>query len=147
MQSPADCQFCKIISGDDAAVREIYRDENAVAFFPREPATLGHTLLVPRSHIRDVWDLDEGTAAMLGRLTTRMASVIRRAIDPKGMNIIQSNGEVATQTVMHLHIHLVPRWTPSDLGPIWPEETDFSESAKDDVWRKLRRSFMAVADE
>lgn len=134
----ADCPFCEIVQQDDRDAREVYRDEHVVAFFPLEPATLGHTLVVPRQHVPDIWSLDEDTAAQLARVTVRLANVMRRALQPEGLNVIQSNGEVATQTVFHLHVHIVPRWAGDAVGRIWPPETDYSESEKDAAWETLR---------
>lgn len=57
---------------------------------------------------------------------------------PEGLNIIQSNGPAASQTVMHLHVHLVPRRTGDAIGRIWPPETQYSEAAKDAAWDALR---------
>jgi histidine triad (HIT) family protein len=136
--SEADCAFCEIVQKDDLDAREIYRNESVVAFFPLEPATLGHTLVVPRQHIHDIWSLDEGIAAELARVTVRLSRVMRLALHPEGLNVIQSNGEVATQTVFHLHVHIVPRWTGDSLGRIWPPETNYAESEKDAAWEKLR---------
>ena len=110
-----------------------------MAFFPMEPATLGHTLVVPRKHISDVWDLDENTATHLARAVVRISHAMRTAVEPEGLNIIQSNGEVATQTVFHLHVHIVPRWNGDAIGRIWPPETSYSESEKDNAWEKLRK--------
>ena len=59
-------------------------------------------------------------------------------MNPEGLNVIQSNGAVATQTVMHLHIHLVPRWSSDELGRIWPPETDFPELLKDAAWDVIK---------
>lgn len=116
----------------------MYRDEHVVAFFPTEPAVLGHTMVVPRRHVADIWELDEETASHLARSTVRLAGAIREAVHPEGLNIIQSNGEAATQTVFHLHVHLVPRWDGDAMGPIWPKETDYSEEEKDDVLMRVR---------
>lgn len=113
------CPFCAIIMGEGWA-REIYRDDHAVAFFPLRPATLGHTLVVPRRHIPDIWELPEADAACLSRTVLRVATALRAAVTPDGLNIIQSNGVAATQTVPHLHVHLVPRWAADVMGPIWP---------------------------
>ncbi|MCQ6271016.1 HIT domain-containing protein [Pseudarthrobacter sp. R1] len=134
----ADCPFCQIIHLDDPDVREVYRDDQVVAFFPLEPATLGHTLVVPRQHVPDIWSLDEETASRLARVTVRLANVMRRSLQPEGLNVIQSNGKVATQTVLHLHVHLVPRWTGDAVGRIWPPETNYSDNQKDAAWEKLR---------
>lgn len=113
------CPFCAIIMGEGPA-RVVYRDDYAVAFFPLRPATLGHTLVVPRRHIPDIWELPEADAAHLSRTVLRVATALRTAVAPDGLNIIQSNGAAATQTVPHLHVHLVPRWAADAMGPIWP---------------------------
>ena len=125
---------------DDPDAREVYRDSHVVAFFPLEPATLGHTLIVPRDHIPDIWSVDEATAARLAEVTVRLANVMREALQPEGLNVIQSNGEAATQTVPHLHVHLLPRWNGDAVGRIWPLETNYSEGQKDAAWEKLRRA-------
>jgi histidine triad (HIT) family protein len=134
----AKCPFCEIVNRDDPDAREVYRDEYVVGFFPKEPATLGHTLVVPRAHVPDIWNVEEGLAAHLGRAVLRLSGAVRRALKPGGLNIIQSNGEVATQTVYHLHVHLVPRWFGDGMGPIWPSGTTYTEAQKDDAWQRLR---------
>jgi len=115
-----------------------------VAFFPTEPATLGHTLLVPRIHVPDIWSLDLQTASYLARATVGLAAAIKRAMHPAGLNVIQSNGEAATQTVMHLHVHLVPRQPDDQLGQIWPIEANYSETQKDETWARLRLECRSV---
>jgi histidine triad (HIT) family protein len=147
MNAKADCPFCEIVQREARDAREVYRDERAVAFFPQEPATLGHTLVVPRNHIPDVWSLDEETAAHLARVTLRLSHAVKCATKPEGLNIIQSNGAVATQSVFHLHIHIVPRWSSDELGRIWPPETSYSETQKDEVWERLRYECGKVSTE
>ena len=140
VSSAEDCPFCEIIQRDDPDAREVYRGEHVVAFFPTEPAVLGHTMVVPREHVPDVWSLSEETASHLARATVRLAAAMREAVDPEGLNIIQSNGEAATQTVFHLHVHLVPRKTGDAMGPIWPEKTDYTEADKDQMQDRLREA-------
>lgn len=136
-----DCPFCEIVSRDDPDAREVYRDDVTVAFFPIEPATLGHTLIIPRRHVADIWELDDELMRCLGTATLRAAHAIRRAIEPDGLNIIQSNGSAATQTVFHLHVHVLPRWAGDGIGRIWPPETNYPETAKDTAWELIRREF------
>lgn len=133
-----DCPFCEIVQRDDPDAREVYRDEHVVAFFPLEPATLGHTLVIPQQHLVDIWALDEATAGYLAKVTLRVADAVRRVMEPQGLNIIQSNGEAATQTVPHVHVHVVPRWQDDAVGRIWPPETNYSEDQKDETWERLR---------
>lgn len=140
MKSADVCPFCDIVNRKDRDAREVYRDSHVVAFFPLEPATLGHTLVVPRRHLADIWELDEETAARLAQATLRVSQAVKAAASPEGLNIIQSNGIVATQSIFHLHIHVVPRWHNDRIGPIWPPETSYSEDQKDNVWRLIREA-------
>lgn len=140
-----DCPFCEIVHREDPDVREVYRDQHVVAFFPTQPATLGHTLIVPRQHVPDVWSISEDLAAELGRAVVKLAAAMRRAVAPQGLNVIQSNGEAATQTVFHLHVHLVPRWDGDSLGRIWPTDTHYTEGQKDQAWERLRAECRAAA--
>ncbi|MCU1509512.1 MAG: hypothetical protein JWQ12_1777 [Glaciihabitans sp.] len=133
-----DCPFCEIVQLEDPDAREVFRNEHVIAFFPTEPATLGHTLVIPRKHIAGIWEIDDATATQLSRVTLKLAHAIRDAVKPEGLNLIQSNGEAATQTVNHLHIHLVPRWESDGIGRIWPRETNFSERQKDDALERVR---------
>ena len=133
-----DCPFCEIVQRDDPDAREVYRDQHVVAFFPHNPATLGHTLVIPRIHVPEIWTLDRSTAEQLADATTRLAAAVKRAVNPDGLNVIQSNGSAASQTVFHLHIHLVPRWEGDPIGHIWPPESNYSEKEKDDAWEALR---------
>lgn len=142
--SDLECPFCEIVARDDPDAREVYRDRHCVAFFPTEPATLGHTLVVPRAHRRDIWALEPELAAQLGVAVVQLAAAVKRAIRPDGLNVIQSNGVVATQTVMHVHVHLVPRWEDDALGRIWPPETNYTESAKDAAWAALREEARSI---
>ena len=140
MTADPDCPFCTIVQRNDPDVREVYRDDQVVAFFPTDPAVLGHTLIVPRAHVPFVWELHDEDAEHIGLLTSRMSRVIVETTGAEGLNVIQSNGHVATQSVNHVHVHLVPRWTNDAIGRIWPPETRYSEHAKDETWDALRNA-------
>jgi len=116
-----NCVFCAIIRGETEATM-VASNSQCVAFFPDEPATLGHTLIIPRRHLPDLWSID---ADELGSALTAMAIRVGRAlyavVKPEGMNLITSAGAAAEQTVFHLHLHVVPRWSSDRIGPIWPE--------------------------
>ncbi|MBD0020855.1 HIT domain-containing protein [Gordonia sp. (in: high G+C Gram-positive bacteria)] len=139
-----DCPFCEIIYRDDPDVREVYRDENVVAFFPTEPAVLGHTMVVPRRHVPDIWSLRSNEAADLAAAVLRLADAVRASVRPEGLNVIQSNGTVATQTVPHLHVHIVPRNAGDAMGPIWPEDTEYTTEEKDGTLRAVKAAVSAL---
>lgn len=138
-RTDSDCEFCGIIAREKDA-REVLRTPLVIAFFPTEPATLGHTLLIPREHISTVWDLTHDLAAELGRRTVDLAVAVRDAVHPDGLNIIQSNGGSATQTMPHFHIHIVPRWGDDGIGRIWPSKTEYSGREKDEAWESIRQA-------
>lgn len=125
----AGCEFCRIAAGAGPA-RIVFEDEGSIGFLPLRPAVTGHTLVIPRSHVRDIWALSPDDARPLLDATLLLARAIRDAFDPDGLNIINSSGAAATQTVFHLHVHLVPRWDDDGFGDIWPRsETPAPEVA------------------
>jgi histidine triad (HIT) family protein len=132
-----DCEFCKIIRGEVKA-RIVCETDAALAFFPLKPAALGHTLVVPKKHVRDLWSVDEALAARVMEAAVRVGKAIRLAVQPDGMNLISSVGQAATQTIFHLHLHMVPRWSNDHIGIIWPPSKPWTETVKDEVADSIR---------
>ncbi|MFD4591479.1 MULTISPECIES: HIT family protein [Streptomyces] len=120
MVGSAACPFCAIVTGDDSIARVVYRGPEITAFFPLEPATQGHTLVVPNRHVSDLTDLTPAEIGDLGKAALRIARAIRVGLSPDGLNLIQSTGAAATQTVPHVHFHLVPRWSDDRMTLRWP---------------------------
>ncbi len=90
-------------------------------------------LVVPDDHVADVWALPQGAARNLASEVLRVAGAARDALQPDGLNVIQSNGAAATQTVDHLHVHVVPRWAADAMGEIWPSPDPAWSSAELDA--------------
>ncbi|MGW6904978.1 HIT family protein [Streptomyces sp. NPDC054940] len=114
-----DCVFCEIVAGTGEA-RVVHEDEHTLAFFPLAPATRGHTLVVPKAHAADLWVMDEAAAQRLFHTVMVVGRALREVLRPAGMNVVNSAGAVATQTVFHTHVHLVPRSPGDTMGSIWP---------------------------
>src|SRR5690348_15113033 len=96
----ADCIFCSIIAGAIPAWR-IDEDDHTLAFLDIGQATVGHTLVVPKVHTPDVWAIDDEQVAQVARAVRRVATRLRQKLEPVGMNVTQSNGSAAWQTVFH----------------------------------------------
>lgn len=131
------CIFCAI-GEHHAPARVIAETEVSMAFFPLHPATLGHTLVIPKVHVQTLWDLNRRQAAGLWDLVLPLAHAIREALEPQGLNLINSSGKVATQSVPHLHLHLVPRWRGDEMGDLWPPPKERSVAELDEASEKLR---------
>jgi histidine triad (HIT) family protein len=132
-----NCEFCKIIMGM-AKAQVVCETDATLAFFPLSPAVVGHTLVIPKVHVADLWSANEALAAELMHAVLRVGKAIRSALKPEGMNLITSAGDAAFQTVYHLHLHLVPRWHNDRIGNIWPPKQKMAEEIKDEVAELIR---------
>jgi histidine triad (HIT) family protein len=132
-----DCPFCAIARGDDESVEVIAEAETWLAFFPTAPATPGHTLVIPRRHVPDLWTADSRLAEELTDAAVRVGRAINVAIEPEGMNLITSAGGAAEQSVFHLHLHLVPRWNDDALD-IWPPKKAMGREVKENLGEAIR---------
>jgi len=103
------CIFCLIVAGDRPAER-VLEDERTVAFLDIHPAGEGHTLVVPRTHAVNVYDVSEKDWEAVWRTTRRVALAIREAFSPDGLYVREANGRLGGQEIMHLHAHLIPRY-------------------------------------
>lgn len=111
----------------------VWQDPESLAFFPLRPAAVGHTLLIPKVHYKDIFGMPELALMSLMRAVAEVGRGLNRALSPDGMNVIHSAGRAASQTIFHTHVHLVPRWADDRFGDIWPQgEPDVSE-AKNEV--------------
>ncbi|MBK6019159.1 HIT family protein [Streptomyces sp. MBT53] len=146
-----DCVFCGIAAGTEPA-RVVADTAETLTFLPVRPVHPGHVLVVPRRHVADIWDLDEETAAAVGAAVLRAAHAVRAAHRPEGLNVIQSSGAVATQSVFHLHVHVVPRYQGDRMPYLWPAKAEEAEEAEkteedpallDDSARRLRSALTA----
>lgn len=132
-----DCAFC-LIADQRAPAREIWRTEDVVAFLPDVPAVLGHVLVIPRAHVQDIWALDGPTGHLLADATRRVARVVASATGDPGLNVIQSNGAAAGQSVFHLHVHVVPRSSGDRMPDLWPADAAWSPRDLDASAASLR---------
>ncbi|MFQ5811817.1 MAG: HIT family protein [Anaerolineae bacterium] len=109
-----DCIFCAIAEGK-APAEVVFEDEETLAFMDINPANPGHTLVIPKRHVRDIYELDEETAAAVMKAAVQVAGAIKKALQPDGMNLVQSNERAGGQDVFHFHIHVIPRWYDDGL--------------------------------
>lgn len=103
-----DCIFCKILK-DEIPSYKIYEDEKVLAFLDITQGTKGHTLVIPKKHAKNIFELDESTAKDVFGVIPNIANALKKAFNPVGLNII-SNNEQPLQSVYHFHIHLIPRY-------------------------------------
>ncbi len=141
MSRSPDCAFCAIVAGETEA-HVVFEDELTLAFLDNRPLFHGHTLLVPRDHHEAIWDLPEDLVAPLFANARMLASAVREAMGAQGAFV--ANNNVVSQSVPHLHVHVVPRNRKDGLrGFFWPrrkyEAEDEAASAAEAIRKALAR--------
>jgi histidine triad (HIT) family protein len=125
-----DCLFCKIVAGELPATI-VASDERTVTFMDINPATRGHALVVPRAHARDLLEIAPDDLAAVALAAQRQAKTAKAVLGAAGINLINSCGAAAWQTVFHFHMHVIPRYEDDPLKLPWiPGPGDMDEIAK-----------------
>lgn len=104
-----DCIFCKIADGEIPS-KTIYEDELFRVILDLGPATKGHALIIPKEHADNLFDLPAEIAAKVLPTAQKVAVMMKDKLHCDGLNLVQNNGEIAGQTVMHFHMHMIPRY-------------------------------------
>lgn len=113
-----DCVFCKIIAGEIPG-QIVAEDERTVAFMDINPATRGHALVVPRRHVRDLLEIEAEDLAAVARVAQGLARRVSERLGADGVNLLNSCGVAAWQTVFHFHVHVIPRYEDDPLRLPW----------------------------
>ncbi|RWR14587.1 HIT family protein [Siminovitchia fortis] len=109
----SNCIFCKIVNGELPSAK-VFENEDILAFLDISQITKGHTLVIPKVHKEDIFEMDEETAAKLFSAVPKIARAIKAEFGAKGMNLLNNNGSFAGQEVFHYHMHLIPRYDEND---------------------------------
>lgn len=136
------CLFCAIASGEAPGFR-VFEDDDFAAFLDIRPLFHGHVLLVPQTHVEAVWDLPAELVGPLGERVQLLSVAVREAMGAKG--IFNAVNNIVSQSVPHLHVHVVPR-TPKDglRGFFWPRTTYADDAEAEDVAARIRAAADAL---
>lgn len=101
------CAFCDIAQ-KEAPASIVYEDEKVIAFMSIRPINIGHTLVVPKKHYENIYEIPEDEVAHLYTVVKKIAHAVQKAVNAEGIRIVQNNGEAAGQVVFHMHAHIIP---------------------------------------
>ena len=122
-----ECIFCAIVEGKIPSSK-VYEDEHVFAFMDIAPANPGHLLIIPKQHYRNIFDMPAEVGSKIMEAAVPLAAAMRKALNPDGLNLFQSNEAAGFQTVFHFHLHLIPRWEGDPLRLPWkPSDGDIKE--------------------
>ena len=119
MSADPSCVFCKIVAGGIPS-HKICEDARSFAFLDINPANRGHALVIPKAHAPDLVASDDVDLAAVMATVRRVAAAVEKVVKPDGFNLLQANGPGAAQSVLHFHMHVVPRKMNDGLMMNWP---------------------------
>ena len=114
----SDCIFCMIANGEIPS-NTIYEDDDFRVILDNGPATKGHALVLPKQHYANLFEIPEETLAGAAKVAKKVAENMKDKLGCDGLNLVQNNGEVAGQTVMHFHLHIIPRYKDDNQHILW----------------------------
>lgn len=136
-----ECIFCRIVAGTSPC-QEIYRDDATLAFMDIHPANDGHCLVIPKRHFENVFDMPPEAFGEVGSTVTKVARAVNEVLQPGGISLVQANGELAGQTVFHVHVHVLPRRAGDNLPINWdrnrPGDERFDSARIAEIAERLR---------
>ncbi len=112
-----DCIFCKIIRGEIPCVK-VYEDDKVFAFEDIHPISDGHTLIIPKNHFENIWEIEEDDLLAIHRASQKLCRAMTNALDVSGIAVLQLNGKSVNQMVLHYHLHLIPRMSDAPEIPL-----------------------------
>ena len=118
MRTDPDCIFCKIVAGEIPSFK-LYEDAETLAFMDINPVHDGHALVICKAHRSNVFDIEPAAFAAVTRTVSSVANAVNKAMAPDGLNLVQSNGSGAAQSVPHFHVHVLPRKLGDELKVNW----------------------------
>lgn len=130
-----NCIFCKIANGDIPSAT-LYEDGEFRVILDLSPASKGHALIIPKEHYANLYELSDELASRVLVVAKKMIIKMSEVLDCEGYNVVQNNGVVAGQTVMHFHMHLIPRYKDDNVGLGW-HMGELSEEDRMNILDKL----------
>ena len=118
MSRDPDCIFCKIVAGEVPSFT-LFEDDATLAFMDINPAKEGHAVVIPKEHAINLYAVSDEALARTAVTAKKVAGAVARTLNPDGLNLVQCNGPAAAQSVMHFHVHVLPRSRDDSLAMNW----------------------------
>lgn len=131
-----NCIFCKIIEKEIPA-EKIYEDKNVLAFLDIKPINIGHTLVIPKKHFKNIYEIPNEDFCNLMLVVKKLSNIIKKSLKADGINIGMNNDESAGQIIFHSHIHIIPRFKKDNLKH-WKGKGKYKKGEIEDILKKIK---------
>ncbi|HHE36190.1 MAG TPA: HIT family protein [Candidatus Woesearchaeota archaeon] len=135
MSAEENCVFCKIVRGE-IPCSKVYEDKEFLAFLDIKPINKGHTLVVPKTHCKNLLDFPRAEETDLVEFIKKVAGAVVKAVNAEGFNLGMNNGSVAGQVIEHAHFHIIPRFSDDGLKH-WPHK-EYKEGEMEEIAEKIK---------
>lgn len=129
------CTFCEILKNEKTA-SYVYEDNRTIAILDIRPINEGHTLVIPKKHYENLYEIPDEEVAYLFKIVKKVASAVKKATNADGISIFQNNGRAAGQVIFHVHVHIIPRYEGQRSHRL---RYDASREKLDEVAGKIRK--------
>ncbi len=136
-----NCIFCKIAAGEIPSVT-LYEDDSFRVIFDINPASKGHAIILPKCHAENLFELPEEETAKVLSVAKKVGKAMMEVLPCDGLNVLQNNGTAAGQTVVHFHVHLIPRYEGDQVGLTWEQH-----EADNEMLRQLAEKIKSACAE
>jgi histidine triad (HIT) family protein len=133
-----NCIFCKIVKGE-IPCEKIYEDSNVLAFLDIEPINIGHSLVIPKEHFKDIHETPESLVAHMMQAVKKISTALRTSLPCDGVNVTMNNEGAAGQVIFHAHIHVIPRFE-NDGFESWQGKRKYREGEMQKTVEKITSS-------
>ena len=132
------CIFCKIINKEIPSLI-VYEDVLSIAILDISQQTKGHTLIIPKQHVENIFELDEKLGQHLFSVTIKITNLLKEKLHFSNVNILNNNGPIAGQSVNHYHIHIIPQYDNDNLH--------FGFKDKEPDFNKLNETLLEIKNQ
>ena len=131
-----NCVFCQIVSKKIKSLR-IYEDESTLCLLDTHPISRGHSLIIPKKHFKNIFDVEENYLKQLIVSTQKVSKLLKKKLNADGVNVLHASGKFAQQSVFHFHIHVVPRYKKDKLDT-WPK-SNYKEQSLENIYKTIQK--------
>lgn len=134
-----DCIFCQIVRGEIDS-KKIYETENVISFLDANPRAPGHSLVIPKKHVKILQNLEDDIIAETFQMVKKVENDLKKALNPDAFTVGINDGEAAGQEIPHLHINIIPRYQDDGGGPIHSVVSNQPEQSVSEIADKIQNS-------
>lgn len=130
-----ECIFCKIVKGEIPSTK-VYEDEKMLVFIDIKPVNIGHLLVIPKEHYKNIYETPDEVICEMMRVSKKMSVAIKKALGADGVNVTMNNDPAAGQVIFHSHVHVIPRFKDDGFGA-WHGKREYNEGEAQEVSKKI----------